>query len=214
MRGHKPPGHPPALNPGASDRRLPAGDGSGPTHQGKGRGGPGGLRVGRPCCPSCKRRKTQDARDSRRNKNTKHHPPPAREPWGKHRENAARGPNPPRRKKSQQRRGKGKNTARGTPPTQKKKESATRRRNTEKKTKTLGKPRLVKGGDLEAEPKHGENVLTASLWGQCPLVSRQKTHKTYIAIKRTFLSLLSSCSCRREQRHGDDAPPTQAGTRK
>ena len=132
MRGHKPPGHPPALYPGASTRRLPAGDGSGQTHQGKRRGGPGGLRVGRPSCPNLAYtlEKMQDARDSRRNKNT---PPPTREPRGKHRENTARGTHQPRGKKNHKGRGKRKR-GKGNPTKPEETRSATRRK--KRKTKT------------------------------------------------------------------------------
>ena len=193
MRGHKPPGHPPALNLGASDRRLPAGDGSGPTHQGKGRGGPGGLRVGRPCFPSCKReRETQEARGSKE----KISPPPTRETRGNHRENAARGTHPPRGKRPREP-GEGKNTARGAPPTQKKEKNATRqRRNRRRKaTKRLGVPRLVKGVQAEAGPRQRELVLAESLRGALPPQSRQHTKRNKSSNTRTS-TILSSLSCR------------------
>ena len=118
--GSQTPGHPPALNLGASDRRLRAGDGSGPTHQGKGRGGPGGLRVGRPYFPSCKRRKMQDARGSRRNKNTETRPPTRPRNMGETPGKRGKGTQPTQKKEEPQGPRGRENTARGTPPTQKK----------------------------------------------------------------------------------------------
>ena len=179
MRGHKPPGHPPALYLGASDRRLPAGDGSGPTHQGKGRGGPGGLRVGRPCFPSCKRRKMQDARGSRKNKNTKHDPHPPKnhgENTGKTRQGD---PTNPEERGATRAKGEGKH-GKGHPTNpEERKKAPLGEKNQKKKTGidkiSRGMPRLVKGVQEGAGPKRGELELAVSSWGQCPPVSRKET---------------------------------------
>ena len=116
----------------------------------------------------------QDARDSRRNKNTKRDPHPPEnqgETTGKTRQGDPTHPE----EQEPATAGEGENTARGNPPTQKKeREAPLGDEEPKRKQKTLGKPRLVKGGDLEAEPQRGETVLTASLWGQCPLVSRKR----------------------------------------
>ena len=213
MRGHKPPGHPPALNLGASDRRLPAGDGSGPTHQGKGRGGPGGLRVGRPCFPSCKRERCKKQEVAKKKS------PPL--PPEKHGETAGKTrqgePTHPEEKRPREP-GEGKNTARGAPPTQKKKKNATRQRKNRrrKSTKRLGGPRLFKGVQAEAGPKQRELVLAESLWGALPPQSRQHTKRNKSSNTRNS-TILSSLSCRSSSCHrkkqvvGTMHPPPRRG---
>ena len=82
----------------------------------RGGGGPGGLRVGRPCCPSCKReREMQDARDSRRNKNTKHNPPPRPRTMGKPPGKRGKGTQPTQRKEEPATAGEGGKHGKGKP---------------------------------------------------------------------------------------------------
>ena len=137
VRGHKPPGHPPTPCLGVSTRQLPAGDGLGHTRQGTGWGGPGGLRVGRPCCPNLtytlERRKMQEiARKKKNRQETRPHPP---ENHGENTRKTRQGEptNPERR--SARRQGGGK-TQQGEPhqPREKPK-SATRRRKEKPKTR-------------------------------------------------------------------------------
>ena len=216
--GSQTPGHPPALYLGASARRLPAGDGSGPTHQGKGRGGPGGLRVGRPRFPSCKReRETQEARGSTEKKLPPSHP----ETRGNHGKTRQGEPTHPE-KKGHESQGEGK-TRQGAPhQPRRKKEIATRRRRTRRrKTKHfLGVPRLVKGVEEEAGPRQREFVLAESLWGHCPpppsrVNTQEETKATTHNHDNPILPILSIVLMSSEKTsRRDDAPPPLRGPRK
>ena len=157
MRGHKPPGHPPALYLGASARRLPAGDGSEQTHQGKGRGGPGGLRVGRPSFPNlgleerrCKMQEIATKRKKKKRKRPPTHPRNAGKPPGKR----GKGNPPTQKKKTRQKQRGRRKTQQGEPhPPREKEETATRPRKTENNRQNVkGEPRLEEGGQHQAHP--------------------------------------------------------------
>ena len=100
---------------------------------------------------------------------TKTHPPPTQETWGKSRENAARGTHQPRRKRSHKGRGKRKR-GKGNPTNPEETRSATRRK--KRKTKTL---RNRWGKHLETPEDQDE--VHAQLQARASVVETNRTNK-------------------------------------
>ena len=165
VRGHKPPGHPPTPCLGVSTRQLPAGDGLGHTRQGTGWGGPGGLRVGRPCFPILAyterdaRRKRQQARKEAK-KRTPTHPRTTGKTPGKH----GKGNPPTQREEAPGGKGEGKR-GKGNPtnPERNRKAPLDAKRKSQKHDKIAWGKHLDDRAELEeVRAQHGQQKAQAS----------------------------------------------------
>ena len=145
----------------------------------------------------------QDARDSKKRKN-ENAPQPSHETRGNHRENAARGTHPPRRRKTQQKQRGRRKTQQGepNPPREKEKKTTRPRTNRKESTKYLGGCHaLRKAGSSDVDPLQRELELAESSWEGAvppPQSSRKKLAK--ITKTQLQLPLLSSCSCRQKNK--------------
>ena len=140
-----------------------------------------------------------------REKNT---PPPTQEPWGKHRENTARGPHPPRGEKKKTRGKRGKKTRQGEPhqPREKRKAPLDAKKNNKIPTKSPGE-------HLDDVAELGE----AHAQRQASRSRRQKANKNNKNKTHHLLSSVSLPKPRRPKRNSrcDDAhPPRDPKTEK